>query len=90
MLGKEINDKLLSPITTEERDKAISSLNANKSTGMDSFPPEWYKSMREHLFPLLETCFNFILKKGSPPPSWLEAFILVIPEGKDRTDLSVC
>lgn len=84
-LGKEINDKLVSPITMEEIGKAISSLSSNKSPGTDGFPPEWYKSMREHLLPLLETCLNDILKEG--PPSWREAFISVIPkEGKDRMD----
>ena len=86
-LGKEANDKLTSPITKEEISKAISSLNTNKSPGTDGFPPEWYKSMKDHLLPLLESSFNYILKGGSLPPSWREAFISVIPkEGKDRAD----
>uniref|UniRef100_A0A671X3M3 Reverse transcriptase domain-containing protein n=1 Tax=Sparus aurata TaxID=8175 RepID=A0A671X3M3_SPAAU len=54
---------------------------------MDGFPPEWYKSMKDHLLPYLESSFNYILKGGSLPPSWREAFISVIPkEGKDRVD----
>ena len=57
VLGKEINDKLVSPITVEEIEKAITSLNANKSPGTDGFPPEWCKSMKD-LLPLLVTCFN--------------------------------
>lgn len=86
-IGKEVNNKLIMPISKEEIDKAILSLNSNKSPGTDGFPPEWYKAMREHLVPLLETCFNYILTKGSPPPSWREAFISVIPkEGKDRME----
>lgn len=85
-LGKEANDKLTSPITKEEISKAISSLNTNKSPGTDGFPP-WYKSMRDHLLPLLECSLNYILKGGSLPPSWREAFISLIPkEGKDRLD----
>ena len=78
VLGKEMNDKLVSPITVEEIEKAITSLNANKSPGTDGFPPEWYKSIKEHLLPLLVTCFNYVLKEGSLPPSWNEAFISVM------------
>lgn len=86
-IGTQINEQLTQPITREEINDAISSLNNNKSPGVDGFPPEWYKTMREHLVPLLDTCFNYILEDGSPPPSWREAFISVIPkEGKDRTD----
>lgn len=44
----------------------------------------------DHLLPLLESSFNYILKGGSLPPSWKEAFISVIPkEGKDRVDCKV-
>lgn len=87
MLGKETNDNLTSPITKEEISAAISNLNTNKSPGTDSFPPEWYKSMKDHLLPLLEPSFNYIFKGGSLPPSWKEAFISVIPkEGKDKLD----
>lgn len=90
-LGVEQNKVLTSRITLEEIDKAISSLNSNKTPGTDGFPPEWYKAMRKTLLPLLETCFNYILKEGALPPSWSEAFISVIPkEGKDRTDCSGC
>lgn len=57
MFGTAINDKVVSPIK-EETDKAISSLNANKSPDTGEFHPELYKSMREHQLPLLETCFK--------------------------------
>lgn len=86
-LGRDANNRLMSPITKEEIDKAISSLKSCKSPGTDGFPPEWYKKMREGLIPVLETSFNYILKGGPVPPSWTEAFIAVIPkEGKDKTD----
>lgn len=38
-IGKEVNDKLVLPISKEEIDKAISNLNSNKSPGTDGFPP---------------------------------------------------
>jgi hypothetical protein len=53
-----MNDKLVSPIKVEEIEKAIYL---------------WYKSMKEHLLPLLVTYFNYVLKEGSLPPSWNEA-----------------
>lgn len=76
-LGKE-HDKLTSEISSEEIDKAISALKAGKSPGTDGYPPEWYKLMRESLLPLLKTCFNHIMSKGTLPPSWREAYISVI------------
>ena len=86
-IGTQINEKLTQPITREEISEAILSLNNNKSPSVDGFHPEWYKTMRENLVPLLDKCFNYILEDGSPPPSWREAFISVIPkEGKDRMD----
>uniref|UniRef100_A0A3Q3G6M4 Reverse transcriptase domain-containing protein n=1 Tax=Labrus bergylta TaxID=56723 RepID=A0A3Q3G6M4_9LABR len=85
--GKKQNDKLVTEISTEEIDSAISNINANKSPGCDGFPPEWYKYMRESLIPLLKASFNYTLRGGALPPSWNEAFISVIlKEGKDKTD----
>ena len=86
-LGTDLNKKLICPITKKEIEKVISKLKTNKSPGTDGFPPEWYKSMTRHLLPLLEPCFNHVLKEGQIPPSWKEAFISVIPkEGKDKLE----
>lgn len=86
-LGAKQNQVLTSKVRVEEIDKAISNLYNNKSPGTDGFPPEWYKAMRNKVLPLLDTCFNYVLKEGASPPSWREAFISVISkEGKDKTD----
>lgn len=86
-ISTEANNKLTPLITQEEIYKAISNLNSTKSPGTDGFPPEWYKTMRVSLLPVLETSFNYIIKGGSIPPSWKEAYISVIlKEGKDKTD----
>lgn len=86
-LGKVHNDRLMQEITTEEIDRAISSLKSCKSPGIDGFPGEWYKAMREQLVPMLHKSFNYTLQEGVIPPSWREAAISVIPkEGKDLAD----
>uniref|UniRef100_A0A8C8DIR2 Uncharacterized protein n=1 Tax=Oryzias sinensis TaxID=183150 RepID=A0A8C8DIR2_9TELE len=41
---------------------------------------EKYKTLSEHLVPLLERSFNQTLEHGEIPPSWKEAVITVIPK----------
>lgn len=42
-LSKEHQDSLDRPFTQTEFEKALSSLQANKSPGEDGFPPEFYR-----------------------------------------------
>lgn len=85
----EQNDFLVSEITSQEINLAISKLKANKSPGADGYTSEWYKTFREILTPLLQKTFNWVLKKGEIPISWREAIISVIPkEGKDESECS--
>lgn len=73
----------------EQLDSAISKLKANKAPGTDGYPPEFYKTFRLHITPILLNCFNYILRGGEIPQSWREAVISVIPkEGKDASDCS--
>ena len=86
-IGTIMNKKLIAPITRGEIDEAISSSSNNKSPGTDGYGNEFYKCMKEQLLPLLEKCFNYVLKKNSIPPSWNEAFISVIhKEGRDKKE----
>ena len=86
-LSEDQNTKLITEITEEELNMAISKLKANKSPGPDGFSSEWYKTFQSELVPSLLQTFNAALKEGKIPPSWREATISVIPkEGKDRLD----
>lgn len=81
------NEELIKPITNREVDLAISRLKRGKSPGSDGYNTEWYKCLRLELLPILTNTFNWILGGGTPPPSWSEAIISIIPkEGKDRQE----
>lgn len=86
-LSSNHNSGLMTEITEEELNEAISRMKANKSPGPDGFPSEWYKTFRSELVPSLLLTLNTALKEGKIPPSWKEATITVIPkEGKDRLE----
>lgn len=53
-IWKYQNEKLVSEISAEEINRAISGLSASRSPGCNGFSPKWYKSMRQPMFPLLD------------------------------------
>lgn len=58
-------------------------------SGMDGFPAEYYKVLKDTVSPLLLKCFNFVLQSGEIRMSWRQAIISVIPKtGKDKTECS--
>lgn len=81
------NDNLLTPISTEEINAAITRLKTGRAMGPDGYGPQWYRIFRSELVPTLAKTFNYVLQKGETPPSWKEATVSVIPkEGKDKLE----
>ena len=81
---KEIEKKR--PITSTEIDTVIKNLPTNKSPGPDGFRGEFYETHREELTPILLKLFQKIAEEGTPPDSFYEATITLIPNpDKDTT-----
>ena len=72
------------PITVTEIDKAISSLQPDKSPGADGFCAQFYIKMKSKINKLLQRVFNKSFEDGELPKSMYLAHIIVIPKkGKD-------
>lgn len=77
-LNQEDQRDLDLPFTSKEIEKALSSLQSNKSPGEDGFPPEFYKEFKDLLMPLLMDVINLASKTQSLPDSFSMAIITVI------------
>lgn len=84
VLTDTYRDQLDSPITLEEVQRAISSLQAGKTPGPDGFPAEFYRTCAEDLAPKFHSMLLSSLREGALPTSMSEAVIVVISKpGKE-------
>uniref|UniRef100_A0A670HXI2 Reverse transcriptase domain-containing protein n=1 Tax=Podarcis muralis TaxID=64176 RepID=A0A670HXI2_PODMU len=87
-LTEEDETLLNEPITVEEVRYTIKKMKPGKAPGPDGFSQKYYKSLEEHLAPVLCKVINNILQGGGIPDSWREAHITVIPKAdSDRLDI---
>src|SRR6185295_1285813 len=77
---------LLAPFTADELAATIRNLPLRSSPGPDGLPYEWYQTFAKPLIPILLPLFNAVLSGSSPPPSWSQTLVSLIP--KPNRDLS--
>lgn len=86
-LGQEDQKSLDLPFTQKEIEKALGSLQANKSPGEDGFPPEFYREFKDLLLPLLMDVVNLASKTRTLPESFSTAIITVIYKKKRSVEM---
>lgn len=80
------DQELDSPFTPKEVEKALSSLQSNKSPGENGFPPVFYREFKDVLIPLIMDVINLASRTQSLPESFSTAIITVIHK-KNRDPL---
>ena len=86
-LNHEEIENMNRPITSTEIETVIKNFPTNKSPAPDGFRGEFYQTFREELTPILLKLFQNIAEGGTPPNSFYEATITLIPKpGKDVTN----
>ena len=85
-LTQEELENINRPITGNEIETVIKNLPTNRSPGPDGFTGEFYQTFTEELTPILLKHLQKIAEGGTPPDSFYEATITLIPKpDKDIT-----
>lgn len=84
-LDQEDQEKLDLPFTPKEVEKALSSLQSNKSPGEDGVLPKFYREFKDVLIPLIMDVINLASRTQSLPESFSTAIITVNCEKKLQT-----
>ncbi len=79
-------EQLEKPITKQEIEQAINSMQNSKAPGPDGYTSEFYKAFKEQISKLLLDVFNEALHRGSLPPTFYHASISLIHK-KDKDPL---
>ncbi len=85
-LGQEDQSSLDRPFAQKETEKALGSLQANKSPDEDGFPPEFYGEFKDLLIPLVMDIINLASKTQTLPNLFSTTMITVIHK-KNRDPL---
>lgn len=82
-LEEDVTEELERPITLNEIEDAIDSLNNGKSPGPDGLGAAFYKTFKDGLAPVLHNVFQESFQSGALPPSCSKAHTILIPKTKD-------
>ena len=85
-LNQEEIEIMNNPTTSTEIETVVQNLPKNKSPGPDGFTGEFCQTFIEELMPILLKLFQKTAEEGTPPSSFYEATITLIPKpDKDNT-----
>jgi hypothetical protein len=79
-LNQEDTNHLNRSITQNENETVIKNLPYKKSPGHDGFSAEFYQTFKEELIPTPFKLFHNIEREETPPKSFYEASITLIPK----------
>ena len=79
-LNQEEIEIMNNPITSTKIEAVIKNLLKNKSPEPDGFTGELHQTLRKKLMPILLKLFPKIAEEGTPPNSFYEATITLIPK----------
>jgi hypothetical protein len=72
--------------TGNEIKSAIKHLKSNKASGLDSLPPEMFKTYRHPITNILEPLLKKVWDSGHIPSEWKQGLIIKIPKKGDLTE----
>ena len=88
-LNPDIQSSLDQPLTTNEIQAAINSMQSGRTPGPDGFPIEYYKTFSSKLVPLIKAMYDETLEAGCLPPTLTQATIsLILKKDKNPLDCS--
>ena len=79
-LNQEEIENMNRPITSTEMETVIKNLPTNKNPGPDGFTGDFCQTFSEELTPILLKLFQNIAEGETPPNSFYEATITLIPK----------
>ena len=83
VLSKYQSENMSAHISEQECHAALNTMSDNKSTGLDGFTAEFYKTFWDDLKPFFLECVRFSYEKGQLPNTQKEGIIILHPKPQE-------